>query len=258
MRTAAAAAIALVLAIAAAARPCAADWQAGQFESERKPVTEFHCAPKGKRRHPAVVLIHGAGPRGLGRPDFQKMCSDLAGHGYFAEFIEYYSQTNPVAPGFKTEIPKQFPVWMNEIDAGVRDLGENRAVDRKRIALLGFSLGAYLAMSYGASHPDRVAAIVEYYGGLPPVFDQRAADIPPTLILHGDADTVVPLAEAMRLDALLTKAGRPHQIHIYPGASHAFNFDIPMWYDANYAKDAWNRTLDFLGQYLKKTAHTSW
>lgn len=251
MRTAAAA-IALILAIAAAAPFCDADWQSGQFESGGKPVVEFHCAPKGKRRHPAAILVHGAGPQGLGRPDFLKMCSDLAGHGYFAEFIEYYSQTDPVAPGFKTEIAKQFPVWMNEIDAGVRALGKNRLADSRRVALIGFSLGAYLAMSYGASHPDRIAAIVEYYGGLPPVFDNRAAEIPPTLILHGDADTVVPMAEARRLDELLTKAGRPHQIHIYPGASHAFNFEIPLWYDPNYAKDAWQRTLDFLDQYLKR------
>ncbi len=239
------------MAIAVAAPPCRANWQAGQFESDGKPVTEFHCAPKGKQRRPAVILVHGAGPRGLGRPEMQKMCSDLARHGYFAEFIEYYSQTNPIAPGFKTEIAKQFPVWMKELDAGVHALEKNRRVDPKRIGLVGFSLGGYLAMSYGASHPDRIAAIVEYYGGLPPVFDQRAPEIPPTLILHGDADMVVPVAQAKRLDQLLTRAGRPHQIHIYPGASHAFNFEIPTWYDPNYAKDAWQRTLGFLEQYLK-------
>lgn len=250
MRTAALA-IALVLAAGAAARPCAAGWQPGQFESLGRPVSEFHCAPKGKGLHPGVVLFHGAGPRGFAGPEFEKMCSDLAGHGYFAEFIEYYSQTTPVQPGFKTEIAKQFPIWLDEIDAGVSAIENNGKVDSRHIALLGFSLGAYLAMSYGASHPGDIAAIVEYYGGLPPVFDPQAAQMPPTLILHGDADILVPLAEARRLDALLTRAGRPHEMHVYPGGSHAFNFEnAPIWYDPNYAKDAWDRTLAFLGKYL--------
>ncbi len=248
----AAAAIALGLAIAAAAPFCDAGWQAGTFQSGGKPVTEFHCAPAGNKRHPAVILLHGSGPRGLGRTEMEKMCSDLAGHGYFAEFIEYYSQTDPVAPGFKTEIATQFPVWMRELEDGVNALRRNRRAAPAPVGLIGFSLGAYLAMSYGATRPESVGAIVDYYGGLPPVFEDRARSIPPTLILHGDADMVVPLAEARRLDEVLSRAGRPHQMHIYPGASHAFNFPVPSWYDADYAKDAWRRALDFLGYYLKK------
>jgi len=39
--------------------------------------------------------------------------------------------------------------------------------------------------------------------------------MPPTLILHGDKDVLVNVAEAHSLDELLTAANRPHEMHIY-------------------------------------------
>ncbi len=76
--------------------------------------------------------------------------------------------------------------------------------------------------------------------------------MPPTLILHGDKDVLVPVSEAHALDELLTAANRPHEMHIYEGANHAFNFpQLPFWYNAEDAHDAWNRSLQFLAANLK-------
>src|SRR5438445_2325747 len=121
---------------------------------------------------------------------------------------------------------------MEEVESGLDKLGKNSAIDSKHVGIMGFSLGAYLSLSVGALDWDKISAIVEYYGGMPPQFDTQAASMPPTLILHGDADSLVPVAQAHSLDDMLTKANRPHEIHIYPGAQHAFNFaSIPMWYN---------------------------
>src|SRR5581483_11004061 len=49
------------------------------------------------------------------------------------------------------------------------------------------SLGAYLSLSTGATDPGKIAAIVDYYGGLPPRLHSMASNLPPTLILPGDA-----------------------------------------------------------------------
>ncbi len=42
----------------------------------------------------------------------------------------------------------------------------------------------------------------------------------PVLILHGDADRIVPVAPARRLAAQLDSLGRPNELVIYPGGDH--------------------------------------
>ncbi len=204
---------------------------------------------------PAVVMLHGASPRrDAGNDEFEEMCGQLADLGYYTEFIEYFSQTEAVGPGQPSAMRKYFPVWLAEIHSGIEALDKNPAVDPHRIAMLGFSLGAFLSLSAGALDPGQIAAIVEYYGGLPPALSGGAKTMPPTLILHGDKDVLVNVSEAHSLDDLLTAANQPHEMHIYEGANHAFNFpQLPFWYNAEDAQDAWNRTLKFLAANLKNS-----
>ena len=46
---------------------------------------------------------------------------------------------------------------------------------------------------------------------------------PPFLILHGTADTTVPLEQSKTLDAAMQKAGMDHQLVILNGAPHTFD-----------------------------------
>ena len=43
---------------------------------------------------------------------------------------------------------------------------------------------------------------------------------PPTLIVHGDSDKVVPLQQAQAMDQALTKAGVEHKLDVVPGGGH--------------------------------------
>ena len=222
----------------------------GRFESGGKPVQDFYCVPLAPGAHPAVILLHGAIPRGSGDADFSEMCRKLAGAGYYAMFVEYYSQAGPARPGdrpvlgkgFAGWVSENFPTWTREIVSAIDVLGQNPAVERDKIALIGHSLGAFLALAVGASEGNRVAAIVEYYGALNNGYRSRAANMPPTLILHGSADRTIPVRYAYDLDALLTSYNRPHEMKIYPGAEHGL--------DAATRADAWQRSLDFLRRYL--------
>src|SRR5712692_9413483 len=145
-----------------------AGWVKGEFTSAGKPVEEYHCTPSGAGPHPAVVMLHGASSRKeAGNDEFEKMCGELAGQGYYTEFIEYYSQTEAVGVGNPSGMRKYFPVWLAEIHSGIEALDKNPAVDSHRVALMGFSLGSFLSLSTGAVDGARIAAIVEYYGGLP-------------------------------------------------------------------------------------------
>lgn len=43
---------------------------------------------------------------------------------------------------------------------------------------------------------------------------------PPTLIVHGDSDKVVPLQQARAMDQALIKAGVHHKLDVIPGGGH--------------------------------------
>ncbi len=45
---------------------------------------------------------------------------------------------------------------------------------------------------------------------------------PPTLLVHGDADTVVPLEQSVRLHEALRAAGASSRLVVVPGAEHGF------------------------------------
>lgn len=60
----------------------------------------------------------------------------------------------------------------------------------------------------------------EHFPAASPIhYTQR--DLPPTLILHGDADQSVPVAQAIDFHAALQEAGAPSQLKIYPGRGHS-------------------------------------
>ena len=48
------------------------------------------------------------------------------------------------------------------------------------------------------------------------------AHTPPTLILHGKADTTVPYASVVAFESVMKKAGRPCKLVGYDGAGHGF------------------------------------
>ncbi|MGP4003079.1 alpha/beta hydrolase fold domain-containing protein [Streptomyces sp. 8N706] len=55
------------------------------------------------------------------------------------------------------------------------------------------------------------------------------ADVPPTLLLHGSHDRLVPVEQARELDARLSTAGAVHAYVEIPWADHAFDYNWGNW-----------------------------
>lgn len=224
----------------------------GHFESDGKPVEDFYCTPDGAGAHPAVILLHGAVPRGAGNAAYASMCRALAAAGYYTMFVEYYSQAGPAKPGdppawgasFAPWVNGNWKTWTGEVADAVRALDNDPIVERGKIAVIGYSLGGFLAVAAGVAQSERLAAVVEYYGGMPVGYARLAGNMPPTLIMHGADDRSVPVRYARRLDAILTRYGRPHEMKIYPGVGHGFGIVT--------RGDSWQTMLDFLRRYLGK------
>jgi phospholipase/carboxylesterase len=95
-----------------------------------------------------------------------------------------------------------------------------------RLALVGFSQGTMMSLHVGLSRAQKPAAIVGYSGllaGGGAGLGALGADTPPILLIHGDADPMIP-AEAMLSSAMaLGAAGAAVQWHISPGIGHSID-----------------------------------
>jgi carboxymethylenebutenolidase len=216
-----------------------------RFPSHGKKVTVERFAPEGPGRRPVVVLLHGVSgiaddPPGMISP-YRHAARRLAREGYLVLVPHYFDRTGTK---FRNAVRNRqfFETWMETVADAVTYAGRLPGADRRRVGLLGFSLGASVALSNGAADP-RVSAVVEYYGTMLADHAEQLTAMPPTLVLHGEADRNVPVREAYKLAELFTARQVPFEIHVYPGAGHGFRGDDE--------KDAWRRTLDFLDKHLK-------
>ena len=164
----------------------------------------------------------------------------LAAQGFAVYVLHYFDRTETTEASRET-IFRHFPMWMKTLWDSVSFVARQPHVDPDRIGLLGFSLGAYLSLS-NAAIDSRVRAVVDFFGGLPKEMKFFMRRLCPVLILHGEADTTVPVAEAYHLQQVLEKKGVPYEMQIYPGAGHGFRDEV--W------RDAGLRTLSFLQKHL--------
>ncbi len=194
--------------------------------------------PAQTGRFPVVCALHGSG--GLGSAGHLEFAQLLANQGYCV-FVPHYFESTGTHWADNATIWREFPTWMQTISDGL-DLAEtNEKADGSRIGLVGFSLGAYLALSIG-SQQKRVKAVVDFFGGMPDHFAERLNGMPPVLILHGEADNVVPVSEAHKIARLFDTRQIPYEMKLYKNAGHGFRgFDM---------MDAGQRTFLFLKRQL--------
>ncbi len=210
------------------------------FQSGGKPIRLDAYLPESSASPvPAVIALYGAGGNVSG---MERYASTLAAHGFAVYLLHYFDRTGTESAD-KPTILRNFPVWMKTLWDAISFVEMQPQVHGKRIALLGFSLGAYLSLANSAID-HRVQAVVEFFGGMPKEMNLFMRRLCPVLILHGEADSTVPVEEAYQLQKLLEKKGIPYEIKIYPGADHGFE-DQNVWHDAGL------RSLQFLQKYLK-------
>lgn len=207
------------------------------FEAGGKPIRLDAYLPSDGSSLPAVIALHGAGG---GVQGMDKSAALLAEQGFAVYVLHYFDRTDTQFAD-KPTIFRNFPIWMKTLWDAVSFVEKQPNVDRERLALLGFSLGAYLSLA-NASIDGRIRAVVEFFGGLPREMKFFMRRLCPTLILHGEADPTVPVAEAYNLQRLLEEKGIPYEIKIYPGAGHGFENET--W------RNAGLRTLQFLQRQL--------
>jgi carboxymethylenebutenolidase len=207
------------------------------YLSGGKPVTIEVFVPPTPGQYPIVLALHGSSGIYSGSMQFPQMLADRG----FAVFLPHFFETTGTTRASPLTIRDNFPTWTIAISDALDFAQDYSQSDRRQIGIVGFSLGAYLALAL-ASQQSRVKAVVDFFGGMPDHFAEQVRHLPPVLILHGDQDTVVPVTEAHKIEALYRARQAAYEIKIYPNANHGFNgFNM---------LDAGQRTYFFLKKYL--------
>ena len=209
------------------------------FVSGGKQVTLDHYSSEKPGLSPAILLVHGSGGPLRGIDPFARTAAEM---GVQVFVVHYFERTGHswVSPAV---IKECFLEWLETIRDAVTYIARQPGVDPSRIGLLGFSLGGFLSTAL-ATQDARITAVAELFGGLPDHFANHVPNMPPVLILHGGRDTVVPPAEAEKLESLLEQHRIPYKIKIYTDQGHHFSGLARL--------DAMRQVVQFFRRYLQR------
>lgn len=105
-------------------------------------------------------------------------------------------------------------------ESGVRRLGP------EKLAIVGFSQGACIALEYALRHPGRVGTLIVFTGGLMGVpGTHRIPGLPSlkglrVLLTGSDADDWIPEASTRETAEVLRELGAEVTLHVYHGRPH--------------------------------------
>jgi carboxymethylenebutenolidase len=213
--------------------------------------------PDGGGPMPAVVVIQHQ----YGVDKFmEQMTERFARAGYFAVTPDLYHRDGPdCKDDGPTRRGRARDVnIINDVNATVTYLKSNKWVDSRRVAILGFCMGGRVAYLMAGASKDFRAAISWYGGscfrpwGEGPTPFERTAEISCPIQGHfGETDQNPTLEDMAKIDAELTKHGKPHEFYVYKDTGHSFmDPHHPDKYVAQSDRESWQRSMEFLKKYL--------
>lgn len=180
-----------------------------------------------------VVFLHGYGADGA---DLLGLADPLAPHLPDTMFLAPDAPEPCVGNPFGRQ---WFPIpWLDGsseaaaaagLEAAAADLNafldarlEEEGLSPRALALVGFSQGAMMSLHVAPRRPEAVAGIVAISGRLlrPELLAQEAVVKPPVLLVHGDADPVVPFEDMGKAGNALVAAGFETYGHVMKGTGH--------------------------------------
>jgi len=127
-----------------------------------------------------------------------------------------------------------------DLDAFLDGVLADEGLSAAQMALVGFSQGTMMSLEVAPLREEPVACVVAFSGRLlrPDALAEEVVSKPPVLLIHGDADPMVPFAEMGIAGDALVAAGFETYSHVMRGTGHGI------------APDGLSVALAFLKKYL--------
>lgn len=241
----------LALVVLVAASAFAAEGKPISYKSGDETVQAILYTPAGKGTFSGLVVVHEY----WGLNDWVKeQASKLADQGYVSLAIDLYRGKVATSPDMAHELMRGVPEdrAKRDLHAAVEFLNSQPKVKKDRLGAIGWCMGGGYALDVALQESDLAAAVINY-GHLatdPEALKKINASI---LGLFGGQDHGITPDDVHKFEQQMKQLGKKIEIKIYDDAGHAFeNPNNKDGYRPADAADAWRRTLDFLGQTLKK------
>ena len=221
-----------------------------EFASNGATASGYLATP-AEAKGPGVIVIQ----EWWGLVDHIKDIADrFASEGYVALAPDLYHGKKASSPDEAGKLMMAMRIDEAEKDlrGAIKYLLNHEATTGDKAGTVGFCMGGALSL-YVATKNPQVGACVVFYGGHPSV----KYDLPnleaPVLGLYAERDSFVTPDSVRDLERRLKELGKSVEMHIYPNADHGFfNDQRPEVYNPEAAEDAWQRTLNFFAEHLKK------
>ncbi len=212
-------------------------------------IKGYLARPAGEAKLPVVLVIHEN--RGL-NPYIEDVARRLA----LADFIAFAPDGLTSVGGYPGDDEKG-AVLFRQVDAGRmrEDFAaaaawlKSRPDSNGKLGAVGFCFGGGIVNQLAVRMGPDLSAAVPFYGPQPSAEDTARIKAPINA-QYGELDARI-TGGWPAFDAALTQAGVTHEGHVYKGANHGFHNDTTPRYDEAAAKEAWQRTLDWLNKYLR-------
>ncbi|HZS48786.1 MAG TPA: dienelactone hydrolase family protein [Blastocatellia bacterium] len=181
------------------------------------------------------------------------ICDRFANEGFVALAPDLYHGETTKSPDEAGKMMMALRIDQAEKDlrGGINYLLELDSTTGNKVGTVGFCMGGALSL-YAATKNPQVGACVVFYGGHPNVKPDLPNLNAPVLGIYAEKDGFVTPEVVHELEGKLKELGKAAEMHIYPGVDHAFFNDTRKEvYNANAAKDAWGRTIEFFRSNLK-------
>lgn len=189
-----------------------------------------------------IVVVHEI----FGLNPYAKSVADqLASSGHSAAAVDFFKgkTANSLEEGYAIRNSLKREDILDATRAGFKSLKENGA---KTFGTLGFCMGGGFAL-LGACNIPEVSFCVDYYGLIENAEEVANLRGPVLLILGSEDPRVTPWANGNFLPAAV-KYKKRIEVQLYPDAKHAFHNSSGASYNERAAKDAWQRTVEFLSR----------
>jgi phospholipase/carboxylesterase len=111
------------------------------------------------------------------------------------------------------------------IDAFIDDQLAHHGLDDSQLVLVGFSQGTMMSLFVALRRSRPVAGVLGYSGAL--IGEETLSDElvarPPIMLVHGDADDLVPVEAMHSAVGALGEAGVAVEWHVCPGVGHGID-----------------------------------
>jgi carboxymethylenebutenolidase len=223
-----------------------------EFQSNGHNAGGYLAAP-AQGAAPGVIVVQEWW--GL-NPQIKSVCDRLAAEGFTALAPDLYhgELAGHAEMDRAAELMNAMPIdrAARDMSGAVGYLAGHDAVRGDGVGAIGFCMGGNLVLLLAAKRPDKVKAVVSYYGVIPDPNELDASGVKAAVQGHyATADGFMPTEAARGVEQRLKEAGVDTQFHFYD-AGHAFANETNAigTYDEEHARTAWVRTLEFLRAHL--------